>query len=902
MRKENSRIFFVVPFAVAAMFALLNLVSFYRTAERRAYDVLLHLRPGVDQHPSILLLDIDDLAIARVGVFPWSRDIVADGLILMREFGARYAVFDIEYVDQSPLGVDAEMLREEIPSLFDREFADINRNVTDLFRALQSGAISLRDAEDYVRDLTELTDSSRRILLDQVRSIARDNDEYLGRAARAFGSAFFTVNMLPEQDEPIPDELRSYVLDELALEGVSARGSWPREAVDIRPSILPVLEGGKGAGFPNVVIDDDGVRRRIELLVKYRDRYYPQLGFSALLDWMGNPELAIRPGALLIRGAELPDGTTEDLRVPMSQDGRLILDWPKEKFLQSYRHLSFWELVLHKRLEENLIHNLEIMEESGFLSFYRGETGLLDAHRYAADLLAEVLAGGDPRRMDEYAQVRDYFFGEAQSFLEGDSEQEILGQIDALISSEDTAAALREQYRGIRGDVVNLFQVSREIAANLARSRETLGRELPGAFCIIGLIGTSTTDIGVTPFEKEYMNVGTHATVVNTILQRSFLDDRPWWYALVAGLIAALAAMLLIRNLEPMKAMLIGVAVVVLIVAGIVALFIVTGIYLNLFTPVLMVFFTFLAVTAVKFLKSEKEKSYIRNAFAHYLSADVINELIADPERLSLGGQEKFLTALFTDVRGFSTISEQLDPNSLVRLLNEYLTGMSDIILSQRGTIDKYEGDAIISFFGAPVDLEDHAARALRSAVRMKKIERVLNEHFLEQKMTAERLLTRIGINSGQMVVGNMGTNQKMDYTIMGNAVNLASRLEGVNKQYGTWVLISESTYKEGGTDFTVRRMDRVRVVGIQQPVRLYELVDEKSETPHDVSEAVNIFHEALDYFEQQEWDRAKKRFRDVFQLLPEDGPTRQYMKRCDNFVSKPPPASWDGVFNLESK
>jgi adenylate cyclase len=317
----------------------------------------------------------------------------------------------------------------------------------------------------------------------------------------------------------------------------------------------------------------------------------------------------------------------------------------------------------------------------------------------------------------------------------------------------------------------------------------------------------------------------------------------------------------------------------------------------------LAVFFSFSIQTFIQFMKTEKEKSYIRNAFSHYLSTDVINDLISDPSKLNLGGEKKILTALFTDVKGFSTVSEILDPTDLVKLLNQYLTEMSNIILSQRGTIDKYEGDAIISFFGSPVSFNDHAAKACISAVRMKRMEKILNEHFLSNKLSPVPLLTRVGINTGEMVVGNMGTLQKMDYTIMGNSVNLAARLEGVNKQYNTWVIISENTYEAAkGEGLVVRSLDRVRVVGIQKPVRLYELIEEGSVATPRLKEGIECFHKALDLFEKREWEQAEKGFQAVKQSIPDDGPSEIYIKRCEEYGKKPPASSWDGVFNLTTK
>ena len=398
------------------------------------------------------------------------------------------------------------------------------------------------------------------------------------------------------------------------------------------------------------------------------------------------------------------------------------------------------------------------------------------------------------------------------------------------------------------------------------------------------------------------MNVGTHASLVNTILSGRFLDDLPWWYAALLGAVLCVIMTFAIRSLNPLLSILVGAGFLVLLAAADVTYFLLTGIFFNLLTPLLSVFFTLISLTLFKFLVLEKEKSFLRNAFSHYLSTDVINELITDPEKLNLGGEKKYLTAMFTDVRGFSTVSESLDPTDLVKLLNAYLTDMSDIILDLKGTIDKYEGDAIISFFGAPVAFDDHAAKACLSAVRMKKMEAILNEHFIKEEMSPTPLLTRLGINTGEMVVGNMGTSQKMDYTIMGSSVNLAARLEGVNKQYGTWVLISETTHNEAGAGFTTRKLDRVRVVGIKTPVRLYELIDEKNSAPKNINEGIEIFHQGLDFFEAKNWEKATEYFQAVRKIIPADGPSEVFIKRCNQYRKKPPADNWDGVFNLSVK
>jgi len=892
----------LIPLVAVAVFTLFNLLPFYRMAESRIYDLLLHIKPAVAEDEAILLIDVDDLAIAEVGVWPWGRNMMADGLILLKEFEANYAVFDIEYVDKSPLGVNADILTEEIPELFTEEFSAINQNVSDLFKALQVGSISLQDAEEYVHDLSELTETSQSILLEKVAEIARDNDKYLGQAARLFENAFFTVTMLGDVDRTIPEELKSYALKEIALNRVRVESEPSVVYPDIRPAIMPVMEGARGAGFPNVVIDDDGVRRRINLIGKYQDSYFPQLAFRPLLDWLGNPEVLIKRNSIVLKEAQLPGGKTDDITIPLAENGSMLINWPKKGFLESFRHMTYYELVLHNRLEKNLLHNLKIMESYGFLHYYQGESGLLDPYFYGENIRQDVMAGGSTAAMADYREARAFFFQEAGAFLNSEVEAEILGEIEAVLSMEEVPEDTRDSYREIKKMALNIFTPTEALFKSLAKSRSKLKESLAGAFCIIGHTGTSTTDIGVNPFEKEYMNVGTHASLVNTILSGRFLDEYPWWYSAVLALVLAFSVTLVIRNLKPLPSILVGMAFLILLSLAQVGFFLITGIYVNLLTPLLSVFFTFIALTLFKFMTLEKEKSFLRNAFSHYLSTDVINELISDPDKLNLGGEKKVLTAFFTDVQGFSTISEKMDPTDLVKLLNAYLTEMSNIVLDLRGTIDKYEGDAIISFFGAPIEYGSHAGNACLAAIRMKKMESRLNEHFLKESLSPGPLLTRMGLNTGEMVVGNMGTAKKMDYTIMGNSVNLAARLEGVNKQYGTWVLISEATCRAAGEGFTVRKLDRVRVVGIQEPVRLFELIDEKGSTKAEIKEALQIFQSGLDFFEQKRWDDARGKFREVLKVIPDDGPANVYIKRCQNYKKKAPAESWDGVFNLTMK
>ncbi|MDA3948020.1 MAG: CHASE2 domain-containing protein, partial [Spirochaeta sp.] len=504
--------------------------------------------------------------------------------------------------------------------------------------------------------------------------------------------------------------------------------------------------------------------------------------------------------------------------------------------------------------------------------------------------------------LEELAGVREYFITEAGAFLNGDAKELILSDISAALEDQNLSADMRSLFTDLQTEIPGVFESTRGVYSDLVETRTVLSENVPDSFVIVGYTGTGTTDIGVNPFQNEYANTGTHGTVVNTILTGKFIDDMPAWISIVVALVFTLIFVVISRKRSASTTLALGFAGATVVAAGSAAALVTTRLFLPIMSPVLTLFFSAVGQSTYKFVEVAREKNHIRHAFNHYLSTDVINEILDDPSRLSLGGEKRELTAMFTDVKGFSTISESLDPEELVKLLNRYLSEMSDIVLQLRGTIDKFEGDAIISFFGAPVPFEDHATRACTAAIKMKKIEEYLNKHFKEEDLSPSPLMTRIGINTGEMVVGNMGTINRMDYTIMGHAVNLAARLEGVNKQYGTWILTSELTYDATGDSLAARRLDRVRVVGVSEPVRLYEIIDEASLIPAGTAQMLQEFHQGLELFENREWGESGSLFSRLNREFPDDGPSKTYFDRTRKFQKEGPPADWDGVFNLTRK
>jgi adenylate cyclase len=305
------------------------------------------------------------------------------------------------------------------------------------------------------------------------------------------------------------------------------------------------------------------------------------------------------------------------------------------------------------------------------------------------------------------------------------------------------------------------------------------------------------------------------------------------------------------------------------------------------------------AVTLYRYIVEEREKRKIRGAFSFYVTPSVVNEMLKNPEKLKLGGDKKELSVLFSDIRGFTTLAEEMEPETLVNLLNEYLTDMTNVVFEFDGLLDKYIGDAVMAVFGAPLEQTDHPIRACRTALKM--LERLSK---MQQKWEAEgtpRLDIGIGINTGPMVVGNMGSERRFDYTVMGDSVNLASRLEGINKEYGTRVVISEFTYDKVKDDFFCRELDAVRVKGKVRPVKIFELLALRSEKDPRI-DIIEPFAQALSHYREQEWDRAEEKFNEVLSKIPEDVAAQLYLQRIANLREEPPGPGWDGVFTMKRK
>lgn len=325
------------------------------------------------------------------------------------------------------------------------------------------------------------------------------------------------------------------------------------------------------------------------------------------------------------------------------------------------------------------------------------------------------------------------------------------------------------------------------------------------------------------------------------------------------------------------------------------------GVWLWTVAPVLAVGLASGGSAAVLWTDEAREKARIRGMFQQYVPPAVVRELIRRPELLALGGEERVCTVLFSDVQNFTGVGERLSPTQLVALLNEYLTAMTDVVVEHGGIIDKYVGDCLMAEFGVPVPLDDHAVRACRAALRMRDELRRLREGWRRRGMPA--LHARVGVNTGPVLVGNLGSYRMMDYTCMGDHVNLASRLEGLNKEYGTEVVVSEFTWRAVQAHFVGREIDRVRVMGRDEPVAIYELLaTREAGVDADTAALMEGFADALSLCRDRRYGDALAAFQSLAERHPHDGPTAVHLERCREYLIHPPSDEWDGVHQLASK
>jgi len=425
---------------------------------------------------------------------------------------------------------------------------------------------------------------------------------------------------------------------------------------------------------------------------------------------------------------------------------------------------------------------------------------------------------------------------------------------------------------------------------------------IKGKIVLVGATAVGIYDLRVTPFGTVFPGLEIHANIIDSILKKDFLR-KPGWAAMF-DILAIIIAGLFLGIVLPRAGVISGALAGFFVFIGHIVLcqylFASHGLILNLVYPLVVVIFVYVAITAYRYLTEARQKRFITDAFSTYMAPSVVDQLIKSPEKLVLGGEKRVITAFFSDVQGFTSISENLTPHELVELLNEFLTEMTDIILAHEGTVDKFEGDAIIAFFGAPNPLPNQAEVASRSCIEMQK--RLAELRAKWKTEGRPELKMRIGMCTGPAVVGNMGSKSRMDYTMMGDTVNTAARLEGVNKVYGCFTMVSDSTFTKVGNGIVGREIDSINVVGKTEPVTIYEVVGYPEDIDGPLRETLDNYTQGLNAYRRQDWNRALVFFNQALSAIPEDGPSKTMLARCTEYKKNPPPKDWNGAYSMLTK
>ncbi len=422
-----------------------------------------------------------------------------------------------------------------------------------------------------------------------------------------------------------------------------------------------------------------------------------------------------------------------------------------------------------------------------------------------------------------------------------------------------------------------------------------------GSFVLISDVSVGSSDLGQTTLEEDVPLITIHGALLNSLLTNTFYSN--WDKVSLALLIFPFGVLIgfsaITRSAIPMY--LAGI----FIVSAFIAFGYHEMINFTLFPVVTAagsLFLIFVGTIIIQQIIVSKDQAFIKNAFSKYVPQKVVDQLLDNPELLKLGGEERVLSILFADIVNFTSISETMQPGELVSLLNEYLTNMTDIILAEGGTIDKYIGDAILAEFGVPIKMENHASAAVRTALLMQK--RTDELYQSRQSINLPRIKCRIGVNTGEVTVGNMGSNQVFDYTVIGDPVNLASRLESVNKRYRTQILISEFTFKELPPDiFRARLVDKIKVKGKSAAVKIYEVYGFYSDPLNDEDiKYYNAYEKGFNFYLKKDFSSALHLFEEAMFVRPDDEPAKLMAERVNELKTKNLEPEWDGSITLVEK
>jgi adenylate cyclase len=465
--------------------------------------------------------------------------------------------------------------------------------------------------------------------------------------------------------------------------------------------------------------------------------------------------------------------------------------------------------------------------------------------------------------------------------------------LDYIIPTDQHSAIL-VPYRGRQGSF-KYYSATEVLHGKLAKE------QLAGKIAILGTTAAGLMDLRSTPVQNIYPGVEVHANIISALLDHT-IKSKPAYmlgFEMLEMLSLGLIASFFWSRLSPAAGFILFAALSILIVVVNFYLWQQQNIDTKLFLPLLLLSLLFISQVSLGYLLESRRKNHLSKIFSQYIPPELVSQMVKSDDRFNLAGESRELTVLFTDVRGFTSISEQMQPEALSELMNQILTPITRLIHQHQGTIDKYMGDAVMAFWGAPLQDAKHAKHAVEAALAILQALAEINQQF--QARGWPKIKIGVGLNTGQMSVGNMGSSFRMAYTVLGDAVNLGSRLEGISKQYGVSIIVSEST-KAQASEFLYRELDRVRVKGKQEPISIFEPLGLIAEMDASQIAEVEKSQQALHLYWQRDWLGAQALFRQLSTEHPDTQLYQLYLQRIADYLLNTPALDWDGVYTHTSK
>lgn len=645
-------------YLLAGISFILSLFLFFTPLDLKIYDIFLHTLPSLKESEKVRVLTLDDDSMEYAGGFPFRREVMADVVILLTELGAKSITFDLSYLDESPYRLDPDYAATVFSRYLDEGFGEINTAAEQVIEGFASGQIRRADSGLYKEEFFNLNNRVRNTLEDSLAFLTRDVDAYFAQALGLSNRSYLTLTMISREqllgentEIAPPEETVARQLERVALADINHEADRKTpEMIGVMPAIPKLMQGAKGAGTVNAGPDTDGIRRRIHLLMKLNENYYGNLSIVGMSGLLGNPSVTVNDSHIVLKDAVV-DGAQKDIRIPRARDGSVLLKWPKKSFYD-YKQHSLIEFIQHTVIEPHLAENFYLMANSGFFSFYDGESNPWVLYEAAETVKNELLEQYSDSLFEEWLSLRREFFVTAEHFLSGGYEETILNAVAGDQWIEDF---VREIFEACRSQLFRMNQIRQDAAY------------IEDSFCVIGSDATSMTDNGTTPFGEDYPLVGTYAVMSNMLLSGEFLDDAPVFISIIIALIFSFGVAFAANRLRSGKSIIVGTSGIVVLAALLLLYFHLTKQYIASAVPLVSTALSFAIITVMNFLGANREKAFLHSAFSRYLSPQVISEIIADPSKLNLGGEKREMTALFTDIQGFSTFSEKLDPTQLVK-------------------------------------------------------------------------------------------------------------------------------------------------------------------------------------------------------------------------------------------